>query len=194
MALTRQQIAQNVQKLKKAGVPDAKIKQYLQSATKELPTKKRKKSVLETTSDIGEKFFLSPLSKFFGIKQATEFVGEQGKRIGTSLAQFDPIVREQISKSPEAFENITGQDISAKKEVGKVAGEALTTAASIAPFATGFAGASVASKLSKPAQIGLKGAGIGATRGAGEALQEGEDFKSVATKAITSGAISDTSL
>lgn len=169
MAINKEQIIQNVKKLEDAGVPEAEIKKYFQSATSEIQAKPEE-SRLEKAAGISEKYLLSPLSKFFGIQQAVEFIGEQGKRIGTALAQFDPIVREEIAKSPETFERITGQSISAREEVQQVGAEALKTGATLAPFTTGMF-------VGSPAQIGMRGGAIAGTRQLGESLEEDDDFK-----------------
>jgi len=167
MPLTKEQLVQNIEAMEKQGANQQEIQGYINSTSQ---SNTQEKSKLEKVAGATEKFFLSPLSKLFGIEQATGFVGEQGKRIGTGLAQLDPIVREEIAKSPEAFERITGQSVNAGQELRQVGKESLTTAATVAPFAKGMF-------VGKAAQIGLRGAGIGATRELGESLTEGKDFK-----------------
>lgn len=185
--VNKEQIIKNVKKLENSGVPKEKIQEYVQSAQRELSQPKKE---TKTFGDIGEKYLLNPLSKFFGIEQGMSFVADTAKKVGSALAQLDPEYMETISTVPGAFEHATGQSLDPSKELKGVAGQALKTAANIAPFSKGMYAIKAASKLSKPAQIGLRGTGIGAARGAGESLIKDESFTETVKDALIGGAIS----
>ena len=143
------------------------------------------KNTLEEISDAFRKYFLEPASNISGMKNVGELISDAGWKMGRGLAQFDPIYREEISRSPEAFEQITGQSISTKDELKKVGGETMRAGASALPYSKGFSSAATAtSTLARAAQYGLKGALIGGSLSFGDKLVEAQEINSDEIKDI----------
>lgn len=172
MALTTEQIHENIKELKKQGAPKSVIDDYIKTAFK---------NPVDTGID-SETFkapgFTGKAARFLGIDKAASYTGAK-------LAMLDPQHRKNLAtveqEDPNAARILSrGGDFTNRELIGSAANVAMNVAL---PFAgKALTGGTTAARIAKGAAVG---AGFGAAGG----LESGQDNSGVLLSTLLGGAV-----